>query len=394
MSPYPVEPMQAGGTGSRDAGPNGFALGAPITVQLARGDVGFAATGTVSYVADARVLAFGHPFFEQGEFYAPVAAAEVHTVIPSAASGFVLASPLRELGSLVQDRLPAIMADTRFRNRLIPMEVAIRAGEGDKQTGGVFRVELINNRFLTSALAGLVVMNAVSRYLPERDHATVMVRSRVDIKDHGTLSFTDYLYAADGAGSVVGSARALRVLVPLMFNPYAPIEIERIALDVEMQFATNYGELKALRLPSEELRPGERNYVDVVLAAYDGKDIVERLPFDVPRSLAGSIVRLAVAPGDAAPLDVAPPEDLPQLIAAFKQLLPGNVVTVTLYTAESGVAIDGTLVRDLPASALDRLAIGSGTERSSPYKAIARSTAPSTRVLNGAKALLVRVADH
>ncbi|RMH36416.1 MAG: hypothetical protein D6689_22560 [Deltaproteobacteria bacterium] len=394
FAPYPVEPMRAAGAGRADDGPRSFRLGSPISVLLSRGDVSMAATGTVSYVDGDKVLAFGHPFFEQGEFYAPVTAAEVHVVIPSQVSAFVIASPLRELGSLVQDRLPAIMADTSLRNRMIPMSVLVEADAGGTRQRGELHVELLNNKFLTAPLAGLMAMNAISRFLPDRDHATVKMVSTVRVKGYDEpLSFVDYLHAPDGAGSVIGGARGLRVLVPLLFNPFAPVEIESIDIRASIQFAANYGNIEAIKLPAAELVPGERNHVDVVLEGYEGARYTQRIEFDVPERLAGSIVKLEVVPGDAAPVDAAPPKTLDDLVAALRKLLPGTVFAVTLYTAESGVAIDGKLIHDLPDSALDRLRTGSRTQRAAAYRPIYRTTAPSSRVINGGKSLLVKVAD-
>ncbi len=394
MKPYPIEPMQAGGTGSGDEGPSKFSLGSPISVQLARGDASFAATGTVSYIDGDKVLAFGHPFFEQGEFYAPVTVSEVHTVVPSQVAGFVIASPLRELGSLVQDRLPAIMADTSLRNKLIPMSVFIEAGTGKNFQKGEFHVEILNNKFLTAPLAGMMAMNAINRYLPDRDHATVLMESTIEIKGYKPLHFVDYLHAADGAGSIIGGARGLRVIVPVLFNPYTPAEIERIEIKFKLTFESNYGTIKELKLPSTELTPGKKNYVKVVMERYDKKEVVETIPFEVPKRLAGSVVKLEVVPGDVARLDVAAPKNFDDMMAAFRKLLPGNIFAVTLYTAEQGIAIDGTLVRDLPPSALDRLRTGSRSQRASGYKQMVRSTAPSKRVINGGKSILVKVADE
>ena len=130
------------------------------------------------------------------------------------------------------------------------------------------------------------------------------------------------------------------------------------------------------------------------MSTLDNREIVERVPFDVPAKLAGSIVRLEVTAGDSARLDAAPPKRLEDLLAAFRKLLPGNVFAVTLYTAEEGIAIDGKLVRDLPPSVLDRMKTNSQTDRGDVYRPISRSTARATRVLNGGQAMLVRVADR
>jgi hypothetical protein len=217
--------------------------------------------------------------------------------------------------------------------------------------------------------------------------------SKVRIKGYEPIEFTDYLYSSDGAGSIIGGARGLRVLVPLMFNPYKPLDVESIEIKFDLSFDANYGEITDLRLASSSLIPGKRNYVTVVMQRYDDKEVTQKIPFDVPKSLAGSIVKLEVVPGDVARVDAAAPDDLDDMVALFREMLPGDIFAVTIYTAETGVAVDGKLVRDLPASAIDRFHSGSSSERTQQYKAIVRTTAPSKRVINGGKNMLVKVAD-
>ncbi|MEM9487974.1 MAG: hypothetical protein AAGC55_02455 [Myxococcota bacterium] len=392
---YPVEPMQAGGTGSRNAGPQAFELGSSIAVQLVRGDLGIAATGTVSYVDRNRVLGFGHPLFQAGEIYAPVAAAQVHTIIPSAMSAFVMASPLRELGSLVQDRQSTIMADTQLATRMIPFDMYIDAvdGRGKKQREE-FHVEVVNSRFFTAPFAGISAMSAVARYLPDRERTTVHIDSTVHVRGYKPLNFVDYLYAENGAGSAIGGARGLRAIVVLLNNPFAPVEIERIELRAKIRYEVNFGRIEELRLPTQALQPGQRSHVDVVMTTYDGSNIVDRVPFDVPASLAGSIVRLEVSPGDSTPPDTAPPKSLDEMMDLLRKLLPGNVYAVTLHSPAEGVAIDGKLVRDLPPSAVDRLRPRSRTQMAGLYRPVARSVSPARRVVNGSKSLLVKIADR
>jgi hypothetical protein len=176
-----------------------------------------------------------------------------------------------------------------------------------------------------------------------------------------------------------------------MLNPYAPVKIERVDVKVDLRFEANFGEIKELRVPTTDLIAGERNFVEVRMTTWNGSDVFERIPVDVPKSLAGSIVQLEVTAGDSAKLDAAPPVDLPSLLAAFRKLMPGNVWTATLNPADDGVAVDGKLVRDLPPSALDKLRPQSHTQRVQPYKPIARTVAPASRVVDGMQSMLVRV---
>jgi hypothetical protein len=320
-----------------------------------------------------------------------VSTVNVHTVVPSAMSAFVMGSPVNEVGALVQDRQAMIMADTGLRTPMIPMDISVTIGSGKTQQKGSFHTEILDNKFLTAAVAGASLMNSINYFLPDRDHVTARVDSTVRIKGHEPISFTDYMYANDGASSVMGAVRGLRVIMPLLNNPFAPVKIERVDVNVDIRFESNFGELKEIRVPTADLIPGQRNLVEVRMTTFDGQDIFEKVPVDVPASLAGGIVQLEITAGDSAKLDAAPPTDLPQLISAFRKLLPGNVWAVTLYQAEEGVAIDGKVVKDLPASVQDKLHPQTRTQRAVAYKPIARTTAPANRVVEGSSTMLVRV---
>lgn len=387
-----IVPMRAGGStgGKLETGPTQFVPGGPLAVELIRGDMSATGFCTVSYIEGDKVLSCGHPIFQTGETYAPVSTASIHAVVPSAQSAFVMGGSINEIASLVQDRQAAIVADTGLRSPTIPVDISITSGTNKHVEKGTFHVELMNNKFLTPSLAGAAVMNAINYYLPDRDNVTARVESQVRLKNLEPINFVDYVYANDGAANVMGAVRGLRVLVPLLLNPYAPVTIERVDLKVDLRFEANYGEIKEVKLPTSDLVVGH-NLIKVLMSTWDGKDIVEEVPVEVPESLAGGIVQLEVCAGDSAKLDAAPPVDLPSLLAAFRQLLPGTIWAVTLYPADEGVALDGKLVRDLPASALDKLRPQSHTQRAQLYKPISRTKSPAKRVVNGTSSTLVHV---
>src|SRR5207248_3932100 len=117
-----------------------------IAVQLIRGDVSAAGTGTVTHVDGNKVLAFRHPMFNVGEIYLPIATAEIHTFLSALSSSFKMASPLREIGSLVQDRQAGIIGDTAQRADMIP--VSVKVG-GPGRADHSFHFEVVRHRFLT-----------------------------------------------------------------------------------------------------------------------------------------------------------------------------------------------------------------------------------------------------
>jgi hypothetical protein len=285
------------------------------------------------------------------------------------------------------------MADTRLKSAMIPLDIYVttRAADGKTAETSEFHVEVLDDKFLTPSLAGAAAMNAIGHFLPDRDHVTAKIDSLVKIKGLGELRFVDYLYANDGAGSVIGGARGLRALAALAFNPFEPAKAERIELKVDLTFSADYGDVKALRLRGTTLKPGKRNTVTVVMDTPDGTEVTEEVSFDVPRSLAGALVQLEIAAGDSARLDAAPPVDLPSLLAAFRKLLPGNVWAVTLSPADEGIALDGKIVQDLPLSAQNKLRPQARTQRGTVYKPLARTVAPAHRVVVGTSTMLVKV---
>ena len=378
------------GAGSDPAAPSKFVMGGSISVVLMRGDMSAAATGTVSYIDGDSILAFGHPFFQTGEIYAPVATSQVHTVIPSAQSAFVMATPQREIGALWSDRQSSIAADLKMRSPMIPLDIEILYGPKSAKQRGEFHVEMTDNKFLTPGLAGSALTNAIAYYLPDRDDVVALIESSVRIKGGEAISFVDYVYANDGAASVMGSTRGIRVLGPLFNNSYAPVKVEAVKVKVDLTFDTNYGEIKELRLPGNQLIAGQRNYVAVTMETWNGSDIVEQVPVDVPADLAGAFVSLEVSPGDSAKIDAAPPVDLPSLLGAFRKLLPGNVWAVSLYT-EDGLAYQGKALRDIPASVQDKLRPGTNSQKVQNYRPVVRTLSPTKRALSGAATTMVRV---
>jgi hypothetical protein len=73
--------------------------------------------------------------------------------------------------------------------------------------------------------------------------------------------------------------------------------------------------------------------------------------------------------------------------------MPGNVFAVIIETADEGIAIDGKLISDLPASALDKFKQSTTTGRSTVYRPASRSSYPTARVIDGADRILVKVAN-
>jgi len=106
--------------GARLLGP-----GDAVAVALTTGDISLAATGTVSYVAGDRLIAFGHPMMSLGEVALPMARAEIVTILPSSENSVKVANTGDLIGTITQDRLSAIAGHFGEPPALLPIEITI-----------------------------------------------------------------------------------------------------------------------------------------------------------------------------------------------------------------------------------------------------------------------------
>ena len=391
FSKSPFEMVQAGGTGNSKTGPTSFRMGGPIAVQFIRGDMSAAGTGTVSWIKGKDVLAFGHPMFHSGEIYAPVTAAHVHTVIPSAQIGFVLASPSRELGALTQDRQSTIAADTDIKVRMIPVEINVFNDYSKKPD--TFHVEILNNPNFSANFAAIAAINATSRYAADKEHATVRLESTMKFRDFPEISFTDLVYAPGGPGNALQGSRGLRVLGPLLQNPFAPLQLEKMTLNIKIDYRPVYSKINSIRLRSSRLIPGKKNTIILDLEHHHQQKSSKELSFYVPKDVAGSVVQLIVSSGDQAPLNTPPPKTIKQLFDFLKSAPAGDAFAVTLLTSNQGASVGGTVIQDLPASAIDRLMPSSQNSGVENFQALTRTLYPSKRAVAGNALLLAPVDD-
>ncbi len=389
-----LEPMQGGGGGNANDGPAKFEAGGSIGVQLVRGDMSAVGTGTVTYMdGKDRVMGFGHPMFQMGEIYVPVVSATIHTFMASSMISFKLSSPNRELGTLIQDRQSSITAVTNQRAEMIPVDVKIK-GVIDEATE--FHTEVVRHRFLTPTFVMMSVYSALGAQATDVANQTMTLRSKLYLRGYEPLTFTDYAFAPDGiSGGAIGAARGLRAMVPLLFNPFAPVTIDRIEVEADVEYKTDYVEIEQLTIDEPEITPGKPTRALVRVMPFDGKRFDIPVTFTIPKRLAGQVVRLEVSQGDMVRPDVAPPEDLPQLVEIIRKgTYPANTLVLTVWQPDEGVTNKGKILADLPDSVIDSMKPGTSTMRAEPFRSAMRVVTPANRVVYGRVDLSVKVKDE
>src|SRR5439155_3918816 len=96
----------------------------------------------------------------------------------------------------------------------------------------------------------------------------------------------------------LASSSGLRAIGDILFNPFAPANLDRIDVAVDVEYKADVAEIVGVSLNSDELEPGSRPNLYVTLRPYDGREYVQSVPIEIPRTLAGQTIRVVTTAGN------------------------------------------------------------------------------------------------
>jgi len=293
------------------------------------------------------------------------------------------------VGALVQDRKACILGDLGARVPMVPVTVRVAAPATSPRE---FHAEIAHNRRLTATLAALVASSAIADAEPDPTEMMVQVTSSVKLHGHPAITLHDQFFSPEGVSSSVLSAiRGLRAVGDLLANPFEPVTVERIDLDVRLEFQRRVVEIVGAALPGGVVRAGQAVPLAVSLRPYAGAEYTKTIPFSIPATAAGQTLKIEIVAGGAAKPDAAQPETLDAYLAYLTKYYPPSSIVVSVQTLEDGAATRGRLLPDLPSAALDTLRTSARTRRTEVYRVADRVVVPTDRILIGKQDLTVTV---
>lgn len=273
-----LEPMAGGGGTDTALVPGTLEPGSAVGGALVSGDLSLTGIGTVTHIDGNRVYAFGHPFLGTGPVSIPMTQAQVILTFSSAAGSFKIANATRSMGTIVEDRLTAIVGEIGRPASTLPLRVQIGSASGPPR---VFRYELLRDRAWAPAMAALVIANSLVRTTDFDASATLRLKSRIDIEGTPGVSYDD-LYAGASASQPVHTdlANDIGALFGLLYNNrFEEPKVRGVTVDVEVLPRSRIAALTAVLASKGAVRPGEPFTVTAVLSPYRGED--RRVSFDV-----------------------------------------------------------------------------------------------------------------
>jgi len=277
--------------------------GDAVAVALTTGDITLAATGTVSYVAGDRLIAFGHPMMSLGEVALPMARAEIVTILPSSENSVKIANTGDLIGTINQDRLSAIAGHFGNAPAMLPIEVTIEEMKaangtetGEIQAQRTLTFEAVRHPQLTPLAIGV---GAAQATLGSND-AGLTQGARLVAEFHFAgeepLRFETLLPGSQGGMQGIGEL--VRGINALMQNPYEPVFPTEVKLRLTPLPENPITTIETVQLSRSEIAPGEQLTVTLQWRNFQGEVGRERVRIPIAPEWLGRSLDIIIARGE------------------------------------------------------------------------------------------------
>ncbi len=348
----PVQGVSGGAAAAPAMGsPGRLQPGSMISIQLVRGDLSVGADGTVTHIDADRVYAFGHRFLALGEAEMPFTRAEVLTVLPSLNTSFKISAARELMGVISHDSDTAVRGELGRRAALVPIKLTVRGG--GRQTD--YRMEMVNDRFLTPFLLQLVTFSALDATERMAGAGAIALRGQIRFAGQAEPLRLHNTYTADTTAAAQAALGAALPLAYALQSSFARLRPEAVELDLEVRNEKRQAVLVDAYPSRRTVRPGEEIELFVVLRAADGADEIRKASYRVPPGATPGTLNFTVVDALSANLlDIRrllnTPRSPGQLIATLNTLRPSTKTFVRVWRQEPTFTVDGADLSDPPAS--------------------------------------------
>ncbi len=375
LRPYGVLPMAGPGPKGKENIVADLRPGAAVGVSLARGDIDITAIGTLTYKRGNKVLAFGHPMLGIGAIDAPLTTAFVDDLISSYRVSFKIASPLKTVGRVFQDRPWSVAGALGALPQTIPVTISIDNKAFNRSK--TYRVDVINHPLLASTLLTLVVGEAIYETHPVPGDATAEVEYEVIADEVGKIKRSNLFFDATSVDSAAISDLGY-LLRLLSSNRFYPLDVKSVNVRVRIIGKRNTAVIDRIFVKEREYEPGETVEVNVVLRPYKQPRVTKTFSAKIPATAPDGKLILSVRGGastprgpslagvtsgeDGTPVPIIQPDSSSELASAdsVKQLIEkylkrekNNDIVVQLLTRSTTVNVAGEKLTGLPSVIAD-----------------------------------------
>ena len=357
-------PVQATGGGS-PVKRSPVEPGQIIGTESIRGDISAFGYGTITYIdkKNKELLAYGHSAFGEGNVNLPLSGGYVHFILPSRTRSTKIASATQPIGTLVQDRVPAIAGlIQKLPNNHHYIPVTAKVQTSDKKTHDLY-YEAARDKSFAASYAAAGISSLVNAIEFDFNDNTVNVKAKITLADHPELKNREIhlnnVFSSSSSPGLNASRTILFPMMDLINNPYAQVKIEAIDFDMKIEDKRNTASILTAQLDKNVYRPGEKVRLTLTVRPYLEQMKTLTGSITIPKDTPNGIVLLRSmsassyqawqslrAPG------VSRPKNINQLIKLLQRGKPNTDIILELSVPQPGLTVQGEEYSDLPISVM------------------------------------------
>ena len=333
--------------------PSALQPGSMISVQLMAGDMSIGADGTVTHIDGNRVYAFGHRFLAVGSTALPFARAEVIALLPTLSSSFKISAPKEVMGTIAQDRNTAVVGELGLRTSMVPVSISVsRAG----RRLASYNMRMVGDRFLSPLLVQMAVYSSIDATERTVGAASFRVTGEIDLAGAASPIKVNNMYSADNGAAIMASLSTAVPLAYVLQSGFEALEVRKVSLAIESSAAKKQLQIDQVTAARNQVRPGGKVALNVVLAGENGTEIDRQLEYQVPVGASPGPLYFTVADGATTNLAEfrqivgTTPHSIEQLIDTVNNLRANTKAYVRVWRADPAYQIEGADLPDPPPS--------------------------------------------
>ncbi|MBC7997906.1 MAG: hypothetical protein IAF58_08180, partial [Leptolyngbya sp.] len=382
--------------------------GGAVAVLLVTGDLSASATGTATTTFGGNVLAFGHPFMSAGPVDFPMATAHIHQVLPNLAVSFKVASPVKLVGSVTNDRPWSIGGQMGRFSKMIPATYTV--SDHSRGVKKVFNLNIINHADMTPELIASTAVSAIDTTHQSNSPYVVTVHTKIVTDKVGTIERNDKFpgnfsahapvdgsFKLKGFGDSVG-ASLLSMLTRLTNNDFERVAIKGVTLDIALDDGHETARVERISLDKQQVEPGETVSINATLRPYNKARVEQLMKIKVPRDIPDGNLLIGVGAGDQIDqlrrrmgVSDPSPENLSQVAKRIREQGQGNALEAVMALPEQSIFLDGQRLVSPPATWIKMFSSDRYTKGPQLVKGEVRSKAIQPWLLDGLHLLAVEV---
>ncbi len=352
-----VVPVMGAGSMSDEKQPEPLEAGSAVSAILVRGDMDIAATCTVTYIDPQRLLACGHPLLQFGAVDLPMNKAQVLATLPSPLNAFKIVNTTEQAGVFVQDRHTGILGVFNKQPDMIPVTLTIHGGSTTKE----FHYEVLNNPRLSPVAIMATVFNALHGVNEYGEEITYRLNGSIDVKGFPEVGLRNmFVPTENGQPAAMAAALSLGERFGRIYdNAYNAPAVNSVKLDFDLVRERRWARLESARTDVTEARPGDKIFVETVLAPYRGERVVRQIPVKIPTSASKGTLRILVSDGETLDrVNRSNPAfgrklDLASTIALLNKEHSNNRLYVSMLEADPEARVADKVMPTLPISVMN-----------------------------------------